>query len=174
MTSERPDRDLDKEFEDLVARWYVTADWSPSADVDAGPDPDPAPDPPGEEPPAESGPVGSPAVPPGVNVWRGPTMWRPPEDAFESGPSGTLPDDPDEPDFVPPPVTLPPQEDIHFWGIVLGLVGGGLMLLYVALTGARMSSWWFLGAVGLFVGGFVLLILRQPPERDTTDDGTRV
>ena len=157
MSPEQPERDLDKEFEDLVAQWD-----SPGAA--AAPEPSPA------EPPA---------VRPGVNVWRGQTTWRPPEDAFDAPREGAASaegaaGEEDEDEFRPDPVVLPPQEDLHFWGIVAGLVGGGLLLLYVALTGASTSSWWFLTAVGLFVGGFALLILRQPRERDTTDDGTRL
>ena len=31
--------------------------------------------------------------------------------------------------FEPPEVVLPPQEDLHFWGAVIGLVAGPLMLL---------------------------------------------
>jgi len=150
MTPEQPERDLDKEFEDLIAHWDST-----------GPPSTPA-----EPPPPR----------PGVNVWRGPTIWLPPEGAFE--PAAEQPATPgadeDDDDFQPEPVRLPPQEDLHFWGIVVGLLGGGLLLLYVALTGASTSSWWFLAAVILFVGGFALLILRQPRERDSTDDGTRL
>ncbi len=154
MTPEHPERDLDKEFEDLVAQW--------------------------DSPGPAAAPAEPPSPRPGVNIWRGPTTWRPPEDSF-SGPadaptaSNTADEeDEEEDDFEPEPVILPPQEDLHFWGIVAGLVGGGLLLLYVALTGASTSSWWFLSAVALFVGGFALLILRQPKERDTTDDGTRL
>lgn len=164
MTSEKPDRDLDKEFEALVANWDTALPMS-----------EPEPEPPASPPAAPSSP---PAPPAGVNVWRGPTIWRPAEDAFDRGPAGALPDDggddEDEDDFEPEPVHLPPQEDLHFWGIVVGLVGGGLLLLYVAATGVSRSSWWFLAAIGLLVGGFALLILRQPRERDTTDDGTRL
>jgi hypothetical protein len=151
MTPEQPDRDLDKEFEDLVANWDST-----------GPPSTPA------EPPLPR---------PGVNIWRGPTVWRPPEDTLETAADQSAAPEPGEDeddDFQPEPVSLPPQEDLHFWGIVVGLLGGGLLLLYVALTGGSTSSWWFLTAVSLFVGGFALLILRQPKDRDTTDDGTRL
>lgn len=199
MTPEQPERDLDKEFEALIAGWNATA---PIEDPGSGPDatgpgsgrtdashtglgptapdqtdarkddwtdgPRPAS---GAAPPGPPSVSGSPSPPPGVNVWRGPTSWRPPDDIG----TGALsePDDDDD-EFLPDPVVLPPQEDLHFWGIVVGLVGGGLLLLYVALTGASTSSGWFIAAVGLFVGGFALLILRQPRERDTTDDGTRL
>ena len=100
------------------------------------------------------------------------SIWVPPDDT--PGARVTPEPDDEEDEFRPDPVVLPPQEDLHFWGIVVGLAGGGLLLLYVALTGASTSSWWFIAAVGLFVGGFALLILRQPRERDTTDDGTRL
>ena len=164
MSPDKPDRDLDKEFEDLIANWDATL---------------PTDDPEPSEPSSPATPPASPATPPpGVNVWRGPTIWRPAEDAFDSGPAGALSDDGDDDDevdgFEPAPVQLPPQEDLHFWGIVIGLVGGGLLLIYVAATGVSRSSWWFLVAVALFVGGFALLILRQPRHRDTSDDGTRL
>ncbi|KAB7742454.1 hypothetical protein GA707_16260 [Nostocoides sp. F2B08] len=160
MTPEQPERDLDKEFEALIAGWDAT-----------GPIEDPAPPPPAPSGPAPPEPPAA-GPPPGVNIWRGPTAWVPPEDT--RGADATPEPDDEEDEFRPDPVVLPPQEDLHFWGIIVGLVGGGLLLLYVALTGASTSSWWFLGAVGLFVGGFALLILRQPRDRDTTDDGTRL
>ena len=116
-----------------------------------------------------------------MNIWRGPTIWRPAENVGDGGPSGALSENRTEHEgehdldtFEPAPVHLPPQEDLHFWGIVLGLVGGGLLLLYVAATGLSRSSWWFLAAIALFVGGFTLLILRQPRDRDVSDDGTRI
>ncbi|MGA8047738.1 MAG: hypothetical protein WCA30_15875 [Dermatophilaceae bacterium] len=208
MTPEQPERDLDKEFEALVAGWDATG---PIEDPVSGPDPT-GPDPIGPGPgradashtdlspenrgqdddtgddwtdrtgrssgATAAGPSsasGPSSPPPGVNIWRGPTSWVPPENAGAGAGSGAKSEsDEDEDEFRPDPVVLPPQEDLHFWGIVVGLVGGGLLLLYVALTGASTSSWWFIGAVGLFVGGFALLILRQPRERDTTDDGTRL
>lgn len=154
MTAERPERDLDKEFEALVANWEPTPSAEPS--------------------PAELPAVEPPDPPPGVNVWRGPTTWRPAEEAFDKGPSGALTDEDDEDDFTPAPVHLPPQEDLHFWGIVVSLTGGGLLLLWLILTGVHRSSLWYLAALGLLIGGFALLILRQPRNRDLTDDGTRI
>ncbi len=139
MTAERPERDLDKEFEALIANW----------------DPTPSPSPEPSDPPSQD-------PPPGVNVWRGPTNWRPPEDSAA------------EDDFTPAPVHLPPQEDLHFWGIVVSITGGGLLLLWLILTDVHRSSWWYYGALGLLIGGFALLILRQPRNRDLTDDGTRI
>ena len=160
MTPEQPERDLDKEFEALVAGWDATGPVEETA-----PPPAPTSEPTQVDPPPTS-------PPSGVNIWRGPTIWVPPDDT----PAARVTPEPDdeEDEFRPDPVVLPPQEDLHFWGIVVGLAGGGLLLLYVALTGASTSSWWFIAAVGLFVGGFALLILRQPRDRDTTDDGTRL
>lgn len=172
MSPEQPERDLDKEFEALIAQWDSPGSTGAAATPPATPPVPPA------VPPAPSVP---PAPRPGVNVWRGPTVWRPPEDAFDAPVEPTvqrgspeIPDEDGDDDFEPEPVVLPPQEDLHFWGIVVGLLGGGLLILYVALTGASTSSWWFVAAVGLFLGGFALLILRQPRERDSTDDGTRL
>lgn len=179
MTADKPDRDLDKEFEELIAHWDADL---PAAEPPSPASPPAASSPPASPPPA-SRPPASPTPPPGVNIWRGPTIWRPPEDV-DRGPDGSLSEDSDRfgdsrdpddvEDFEPAPVHLPPQEDLHFWGIVLGLVGGGLLLLYVAATGVSRSSWWFLAAIALFVGGFALLILRQPRDRDISDDGTRL
>lgn len=79
--------------------------------------------------------------------------------------------------FVPGPTApLPPQEDLHFWAILTGLVGGPLLLLWLVLFRPGVSGWWSLLAVGLSVGGFVLLVLRQPHSRedDDPDDGARV
>ena len=82
----------------------------------------------------------------------------------------------DDEHFEPGPTApLPPQEDLQFWGIVVGLVAGPLLLLWQVLfhTG---STWWTLGALGLIVLGFVLLVLRQPHSRDADDpdNGARV
>ena len=71
--------------------------------------------------------------------------------------------------FEPPVVTLPPQEDLHFWGAVIGLVGGPLMLLYVVFARPFYSTRWFVAAVAVSLLGFALLVLRQPRDRDETD-----
>ena len=86
------------------------------------------------------------------------------------------PAEPDDEHYEPPPVTLPPQEDLHFWGAVVGLVGGPLLLLYVALARPFHSDRWFAAGVVLSLVGFGLLVLRQPRHRDPTDgdDGARV
>ncbi len=82
----------------------------------------------------------------------------------------------DDEHFEPPEVELPPQEDLHFWGAVIGLVAGPLMLLWVVFARPSHSTRWFVVSVVVSLVGFGLLILRQPTHRDPTsgDDGARV
>ncbi len=105
------------------------------------------------------------------------SSWRvsPPSTGTAPASSRAEPDDADD-HYEPPPVTLPPQEDLHFWGAVVGLVGGPLLLLYVALARPFHSDRWFAAGVVLSLVGFGLLVLRQPRHRDPTDgdDGARV
>ncbi len=78
--------------------------------------------------------------------------------------------------FEPPEVVLPPQEDLHFWGAVIGLVAGPLMLLWVVFARPSHSTRWFIVSVVVSLVGFGLLVLRQPTHRDPTsgDNGARV
>ncbi|WP_404383260.1 hypothetical protein LL946_18250 [Knoellia locipacati] len=102
-----------------------------------------------------------------------------PEDQAGSAPEawrqGHSTDEEDE-HFEPPPVQLPPGEDIGYWGALLGLVGGPLVLLWVVLSKPFYAGWWTLGAILMFFGGFALMVLRQPRDRDPFDDdnGARV
>ena len=59
-------------------------------------------------------------------------------------------------------MVLPPQEDLHFWGAVIGLVAGPLMLLYVVFARPFHSTRWFVASILVFLIGFGLLVLRQP------------
>jgi hypothetical protein len=78
--------------------------------------------------------------------------------------------------FEPPEVVLPPQEDLHFWGAVIGLVAGPLMLLWVVFARPSHSTRWFIVSVVVSLLGFGLLVLRQPKHPDPTsgDNGARV
>ena len=82
----------------------------------------------------------------------------------------------DDEHFEPPEVELPPQEDLSFWGAVIGLVAGPLMLLWVVFARPSHSTRWFVVSVVVSLVGFGLLILRQPTHRDPTsgDNGARV
>ena len=151
------------------------ADGSPSDDAARPPEPDEQPpsgphvgadaDPEGAEklgePPAPPSPWVTPAP---LDVVVPPSAWR----AAEV--------EPEEDHFQPPEVVLPPQEDLHFWGAVIGLVTGPLMLLYVVFARPFHSTRWFIAAVVVSLVGFALLVLRQPSHRDPTsdDDGARV
>ena len=188
------DKDVDAQFADIIAHWddiaVVPERPAPDRPV-AGPATDapatdrstddrsgterPSADRPGVNPPLH--PEGNPTNPPPTRplvVWRGVE----PSEADDPAP------DPDElsaldedEHFEPGPVApLPPQEDLQFWGIIVGLVAGPLLLLWLVLFRPDVSGWWTLGALGLTVGGFVLLVLRQPHSRDEDDpdNGARV
>ncbi len=76
----------------------------------------------------------------------------------------------DEHFIPPPPRPLPPQEDLHFWGILAGLVGGPALLLWLVLIRPDVARWWTWLALALTIGGFVLLVMRQPRDRSQDDD----
>ncbi|HSO65555.1 MAG TPA: hypothetical protein VLQ78_10685, partial [Ornithinibacter sp.] len=143
------------------------------------------------DPEADAGEPAPPATPP--SPWVNPSpldlvvpasAWRAAEPtdsrtaAAAAAAEASLEDDlaPDEEHFEPPEVVLPPQEDLHFWGAVIGLVAGPLMLLYVVFARPFHSTRWFVAAVLVSLVGFALLILRQPKDRDPTsgDDGARI
>ncbi|MEO5980689.1 MAG: hypothetical protein ABIQ13_00090 [Pedococcus sp.] len=179
------DKDVDAQFADIVARWD---------DVQSLPD---KPQPTGVNPALEPGTgVNPPPTRPFV-VWRGAEQGtergieqgseRQIEQGSEQGTEqGTdeeeaspaeLVDLDEEEHFEPGPTApLPPQEDLQFWGIVVGLVVGPVALLWLVLFRPDVSSWWTLGAVAMTVGGFVLLVMRQPRDRDEhdPDNGARV
>ena len=177
------DRDLDARFEAIIAHWDDADDRQETDDEPTGPerpadatsDTGPAPRAAADDPGAGAGPVNPPWP-----VWRGstnlgadPLSGEDPAGDLVTG--GTAEDDEDH--FEPGPLApLPPQEDLHFWGIVIGLTAGPLLLLWLVILRPDVSAWWTWLAVGLSVGGFVLLVMRQPSHRggDDPDDGARV
>lgn len=196
--SDRPgemdERDVDARFASIVSAWdgpLPTGEEdldedAPEAGPEGGPESgahesDPVePTPPGPEqgrPPWVNPSPLDVVVPP--SVWRGPTVPEPGASGVPAeGAAGEVPPgaDADDEHFEPPPVTLPPQEDLHFWGAVIGLVAGPLILLWVALARPFYTGRWFAAGVVLSLVGFGLLVLRQPRHRDPTDgdDGARV
>ncbi len=121
-------------------------------------DADPLPGAPAPSRPPGDQPDGAPALG-GIPVWRGAQL--PAEQIWAAQ---------DHEHFTPAPTApLPPQEDIQFWGIILGLVGGPLLLLWLVLFRPHVSDWWTIGALLLTAGGFVLLVMRQPHSRDEND-----
>lgn len=76
----------------------------------------------------------------------------------------------EEDHFIPPPPRpLPPQEDLHFWGIIIGLTGGTALMLWLAILRPDVSDWWIALSILLIVGGFVLLVLRDSDDDDRGD-----
>ena len=82
------------------------------------------------------------------------SRWRSHEEHFEPGPTAPL-----------------PAGDLQFWGILTGLVGGPLLLLFLVLFNREGNPLWMLLAVGITVAGFGLLVQRLPRHRDDDDDG---
>lgn len=178
--SDRPgemdERDVDERFASIVAAWGERS--SPTdADDSAADDEDTTVSHADED--------AAPSRPPWVNPSPvdGLTMgssWRvvePPHAAgasSDAAPPTPAASDEDDEHFEPPAVELPPQEDLHFWGAVVGLVAGPLCLVYVAMARPFHSTRWFLAGLALSLVGFALLVLRQPRDRDTDDDGARV
>ncbi len=178
--SDRPgemdERDVDERFASIVAAWEgprpgagpVPADEADEAAADDEPEsPDDAA--PGARPPWVNPSPLDIVVP--ASSWR---VAEPPEAEGASEAVEATAAEEDDEHFEPPTVQLPPQEDLHFWGAVLGLVAGPLCLLYVAMARPFHSTRWFIAALVLSLGGFALLVLRQPRHRDDTDDGARV
>jgi hypothetical protein len=201
---EMDERDVDERFASIVAAWEGPLPTSTPTSTGSSPGEDPAEDDGqattaaaeegGEDPDDGPDPTASPTAtrdehrPPWVNPspldlivpassWRVmPPPSTPDTGGRQSPPSGPPAGADDDEHYEPPPVTLPPQEDLHFWGAVIGLVGGPLLLLYVALARPFHSERWFAAGVVLSLVGFGLLVLRQPRHRDPTDgdDGARV
>lgn len=100
---------------------------------------------------------GDPQAVPELQVWRAHEVEDEHEDHFE-----------------PPPVTPLPVGDLQFWGIIAGMGGGPLLLLYLAFFNRDASGYWILTAIALSVGGFALLVSRMPGHQRDDDDGSRL
>ena len=171
------DRELDAEFERIIAGWDEEAA-DPQAPVqqeqDGGLEPRDGTDPALEPGEASTGDVATGGLtlsiaPTTSHVWRaGP---HPADDA--EGPEATAAD---EDHFEPPTLDELPtaEDDPMFWAIVAGLGGGPLLLLYLLIFDRDGSGWWVATALAMTVVGFVLLVLRGGTERDPSDDGTRL
>ncbi len=152
-----------------------------SAEDAAGTAADAADEPAGRPPGAW--PRGEPAQWP-MNPWpRNPwPISQPPEPAGHSDPPAPpaaqawraheVPDE-DEEHFEPPPVTPLPAGDLAFWGILVGMGGGPLLLLYLIFFNPD-AGYWILTAIAMFIGGFVTLVSRMPGHHEDDDDGARL
>ena len=132
------------------------------------PDPSPAPTSP---PSAPTSPPPAPRPRPQHFRFEGGT--NAPGEPVEPPPSWRSPEPVDEPEehFQPGPTAPLPAGDLQFWGILAGLVGGPLMLVYLVLFNREGNPLWMLAAVGVTVAGFGLLVQRLPRHRDDDDDG---
>ncbi|NHA67065.1 hypothetical protein [Phycicoccus flavus] len=187
---EMDERDVDERFASIVARWDVADDATSAPGTPARPDPRPRPDAPSDaagpapredtpraedpEPPAAEPPPRRPVVNPSPITGVHASSWRVVQPPDPDAPPVVAPGPDDDEHFEPPSVQLPPQEDLHFWGAVLGLVAGPLCLVYVAMARPFHSTRWFLAGLALSLVGFALLVLRSPSNRDGDDDGARV
>ncbi|NHN55939.1 hypothetical protein G9U51_09145 [Calidifontibacter sp. DB0510] len=80
----------------------------------------------------------------------------------------------DEVDTFTPPQPRPLPRDEMFWVIAVCLIGGPLWLLYLFLFDRYAGGLWWVLACATSVMGVVLLVIRQPPNRedqDPDDDG---
>lgn len=194
---QHPDeRDVDAIFESIVARWDDPPAADPVTDL-----PLPGPETPrpqstgdvrlppaqGAEPPEDAAP-GTTAPDTPESAVTDPAVTGPPSEPvpWRTDPTNSVAeallgndDDPgsgdeDEGYTPPPPAPLPPTTDRLFWGAIVGLVLGPLGLLWIALT--QPGGFWPKAIViGLILGGFVCLYLRQPSDRGyDPDQGARV
>ena len=189
------ERDVDARFASIVARWdgpVPDADSAPPDEAPARAAAGPVPGNPAAgldapvddiDEPEDAEPAQPPVTPPWVNpspldvvvpasAWRAAEPTDPATQAAAEEAEAAL----DEEHFEPPEVVLPPQEDLHFWGAVIGLVAGPLMLLWVVFARPAHSTRWFVVSLVVSLVGFGLLVLRQPTHRDPTsgDNGARV
>lgn len=88
-----------------------------------------------------------------------PAAWRSWQDADE------------QEHYVPPPPPPLPAGDLHLWGIVAGLLGGPLVLVLAHVLQLLDSAFWTWLGLGLGLGGFWLLWLRLPTQRDDGPHG---
>lgn len=161
----RDDDDVDARFAEIVEQLRAEGPLGaadPTSDIPRTP---PGPVIPTVNPPPVLRPITPPPPPPpalDVPVWRGATSDLDYEDLVAQVEA----EDHYEP---PPPRPLPPQEDLHFWGIIGGLVGGTVLMLWLVIFRPDVADWWTWLAILLIVGGFVLLVLRDSDDDDRGD-----
>ncbi|MEP6629854.1 MAG: hypothetical protein ABJA89_05255 [Lapillicoccus sp.] len=194
------EKDVDEQFAAIMARWNDEAlGRDPFGDPQHDDDRAPRGDEPAPDPEAGAGPTNpvnpvnpvnpAPLPRPGssVPVWPRaapqpqdraepqPKREREPDDAVVDDVRGLLDDPEDDAHYSPPaPAPLPPSEDKHFWTMLVALVGGPLLFLYLLLFNRDGNGWWMTFSLLVAIAGFVLLVLRQPLERDEDDDGIRL
>lgn len=83
------------------------------------------------------------------------------------------PDDSEEGHFVPPEPPPLPEADVTAKFAWLAVVGGPVLMLIAVLMQWDMTWWLTTLSIGGFLGGFVTLVARMPPDDDEDDDPGR-
>jgi hypothetical protein len=183
-----PELDVDSAFAAIVAGWGEddptpgTGSWPVAEDVDA---PEAPPGPPES---GSSSPTATPAVPPvppvppaadedeeprpGTNEIVLPAVVLGGMTGQTIGPRDVDPNAPSPPEegFVPPEPPPLPRGDPLTRLLWIGAIGGPLFLLLAAIAWQEAPRMLILAAVAAFVGGFVLLVMRMPRDREDDDD----
>jgi hypothetical protein len=173
-----PELDFDSAFAEIVAGWAQeagpgTGSWpvqeagtteAPPDDPPAHTDGDPGDVREGDRDP-DDGAAGGDLVLPAV-VLGGSMATRAP------GPRDSDPNAPEPPDegYVPPEPPPLPRGDLMTRLLWAGVIGGPLFLLIAAVAWRDAPRLFVLAAVAAFVGGFVMLVVRMPHDRDDDDD----
>jgi len=180
-----PELDVDSVFAAIVAAWGEEADdgpgsWPEAEDLDppasgggATPPPgaadraDPAAD---DDEPRDrpgDGEIVLPAVVLGGGSLTSSTVG--PRDADPNAPTRA------EEGYVPPEPPPLPRGDLLTRALWAGVIGGPLFLVIAAIAWRDAPRILILAAVAAFVGGFVMLVVRMPHDReDDGDDGAVV
>jgi hypothetical protein len=179
-----PELDYDSAFAAIVAGFSQeagpgTGSWPVQEDVDPAPD---------------AGPASRPEAPDGGSPTAG--RHRDPDDRDDDGPAdgdlvlpavvlggagmasrapGPRDSDPNAPEppeegYVPPEPPPLPRGDLMTRALWAGVIGGPLFLLIAAIAWRDAPRLLILAAVAAFVGGFVMLVVRMPHDRDEDDD----
>jgi hypothetical protein len=194
---DRPELDVDTAFAAIVANFTESVPngvgpWPAAEDLDdeepgasgAGPVAEGrAGDAPGEHGPTgpdrPTGVAGGPAAFAGSGQWDPPVrrIQIPGEDAAREVPDTSRAEapEPDEEGYEPPEPPPLPRGDLVSRLAWAAVIGGPVFLLVAALLWRSLPTFLLLLALTAFVGGFVTLVARMPPERpDDPDDGAVV
>jgi hypothetical protein len=192
-----PELDVDSAFAAIVAGWGQdepgpgTGSWPVAEDLSEPDDPEPPGAPSaaaGRPEPAGAPAGGSPsptALPPAAPAADDADDERPGENEIvlpavvlggmtsqTIGPRDVDPNAPQPPEegFVPPEPPPIPRGDLLTRLLWIGAIGGPLFLLVAAIAWQEAPRMLILAAVAAFVGGFVMLVMRMPHDREDDDD----
>jgi hypothetical protein len=185
-----PELDIDSAFAAIIAGWGEdepapgTGSWPVAEDLGGpdGPDAPPAVTPGASSPPSVSPSAVPPAADdagdrPGDNEIVLPAVVLGGMTGQTVGPRDSDPNAPSPPEegYIPPEPPPLPRGDLVSRLLWMGAIGGPLFLLVAAIAWRDAPRILILAAVAAFVGGFVMLVMRMPHDReDDGDDGAVV